>query len=72
VVPGSRLLMDIDTRQMDVCTTALPGRQRTIIVMPTIFSYQLMSVINHAKCSTFSERSGTPRILVLTTKIWSL
>jgi hypothetical protein len=36
------------------------------------FFYQLMLVINHAKCNAFSKRSGTPHILVLTTKIWSL
>jgi len=69
---GSRLSMDIDAKQMDVCTAAPQGRLWAIIVMHTIFSYQLMLVINHATCSTFLKRSGTPHILVLTIRIWNL
>jgi hypothetical protein len=64
--------MDIDAKQMDVCTIALPRRLLPIIICPTIFSYQLMLVVNLAKCNTFLEWSGRPHILVLTTKIWSL
>jgi hypothetical protein len=57
---------------MDVRTISLPGRLWAIIVVPTIFSYRFMPVVNCVKCSAFSERSGTPRILVSTTIIWSL
>jgi hypothetical protein len=69
---GSWLSMDIDARRMDVLTILLPGRLWVIIVVPTIFSYRFMLVVNHVKCNAFSERSGTPRILVSTTRIWSL
>jgi hypothetical protein len=64
--------MDIDARQMDVCTIALPGKLLPTIIWPTIFFYRLMPVVNRAKCNAFSNRSGTPRILVSTTRIWSL
>jgi hypothetical protein len=40
--------------------------------LANLFFYRLMPVVNRAKCSAFSNRSGTPRILVSTTKIWSL
>ncbi|CAM6004967.1 unnamed protein product [Sphagnum balticum] len=72
VVPGSRSSMDIDARQMDVCTIALPRKLLPTTVWPTIFFYRLMPVVNRAKCSAFSNRSGTPRILVSTARIWSL
>jgi hypothetical protein len=68
----SRSSMDIDVRWMDVRTILLPRGPSPIIAWPTIFSYQLMPVVNRAKCSAFLERSGTPPILVSTTKIWSL
>ncbi len=53
---GSQLSMNIDARQMDMCTTALPRILLPIIIWPTIFSYELMLVINHAKCSAFLEK----------------
>ncbi len=59
-------------KAMDVHTIKFLRRLSPIIVWPTIFSYQFMPAVNCAKCSAFSKRSGTLRIFMLTTSIWSL
>jgi hypothetical protein len=72
VVPGILVLNGYRCKVDGCAPTALQRGLSPIIVWPTIFSYQFMLVVNRAKCSTFSERSGTMHISVSTTKIWSL
>jgi hypothetical protein len=69
VVPGITIVNGYRCK-VDGC--AYYSASKRTIANHRLANHQLMPVVNRAKCSAFSERSGTPPILVLTTKIWSL